>query len=211
MAPDPHLAPPRGDYFAADDYLRTDVAAGVARDRAGTRVLGLPEPFLHALDQTLAAECGPAAERVLKSAGRTWGRRLAERLDRELADYNGEPLTAAPVAHFQAALTSAFARLGWGLLALDFGHYDKGLIVAAVHDAPSAAPAEPLLAGALAGIFGHFAGRDLDCAPTGAAAEDEPRRFVLGLPERLGHVADAVRQGRTHDEVLTELAEVRVS
>ena len=38
MATDPHLAPPRGDYFAADDYLRTDVAAGVARDRAGTRV-----------------------------------------------------------------------------------------------------------------------------------------------------------------------------
>src|SRR5262245_40283691 len=124
---DSHFAPPpRGDYFA-DDNPHTDPAAGVARDRAGTRVLALPEELLRALDQTLAAECGPAAERVLKAAGRAWGRRYAERLERELGEYFGEPLAAAPVARFQAMLQSAFARLGWGLLSLDFRHYDQGL------------------------------------------------------------------------------------
>src|SRR5688500_11506654 len=101
---DSHPAPPpRGDYFAADDF-RTDLAAGVARDQAGTRVLALPEELLRALDQTLAAECGPAAERVLKAAGRAWGRSYAERLERELRDYFGEPLAAAPVARFQAVM-----------------------------------------------------------------------------------------------------------
>jgi hypothetical protein len=204
------LSPQRGDYFAADDFLRTDPAAGVARDRAGTRVVALPEEFLRGLDQTLAAECGPAAERVLKAAGRTWGRRFAERLSSELDEYLDEPLTAAPVAYFQATLQSAFARLGWGLLALDFGRFDQGLIVAEVRNAPPAAPAEPLLTGALAGLFGHFAGRELDCVPTLTAAEGGAHRFVIGLPERLGRVGDALHQGRTHDEVLAELAEVRV-
>src|SRR5262245_57604578 len=136
---EPHPEPPvRGDYFAEGDYLRTDPAAGVARDRAGTRLLALPEEFLDALDQTLAAECGPAADRWLKSCGRAWGRRLAERLDQELGDYFGEALAAAPLARFQAALRGAFRVLGWGVLTLDFRRYDKGLLVAEVRNAPPA-------------------------------------------------------------------------
>src|SRR5262245_33567396 len=131
---DSHPAPRlRGDYFAAD--ARTDLAAGVARDRAGTRVLALPEELLRALDQTLTAECGPAAERVLKAAGRAWGQSYAERLERELNEYFGEPLAAAPVARFQAVLCSALGRLGWGQLTLDFRSFDQGLIVAEVHNA----------------------------------------------------------------------------
>src|SRR5687768_9232538 len=134
---DPHPADPlrgyptaRGDYFADGDYVQTDPAAGVARDRAGARVLALPEAFLDALDHTLLAECGPAAERVLRAAGRDWGRRFAERLERELGEYRGEPPAAAPVARFAADLRAAFRQLGWGLLALDFGRFDRGLLVA---------------------------------------------------------------------------------
>jgi hypothetical protein len=201
-----HPAPPaRGDYFAADDYFGTDVAAGVARDRAGTRVVSLPEELLDGLHETLAAECGPAAERVLKSCGRAWGRRLAERLAHELGEYHNEPLAAAPVARFQAALHGAFCVLGWGVLALDFGRYDKGLLVAEVRNAP---PAGPLMAGALAGLFSHFAGRELDAAAT-PAADGEPRRFVIALPGRLERVADAIHTGRTHDEIVAELEDVR--
>jgi hypothetical protein len=207
--PDFALPPlPRGDYFAADDYLRTDLAAGTAQDRAGTRLLALSETFLHALDQTLAAECGPAAERVLKSAGRDWGRRWAERLERELDEYYGEPLAVGPVARFQAALASAFGRLGWGVLRLDFSRFNQGLIVAEVQKAPPTAPTETLLSAALAGLIGHFAGRELDCAAT--PSEDGLQRFVLALPERLERVADALHQRRAHDEVLKELADVRV-
>jgi hypothetical protein len=202
------VAPPRGDYFAEDEYLRTDMAAGVARNRAGARLLALPEPLLHALDQTLTAECGSAAERVLKSAGRVWGQRCAERLENELGEYFGEPLAAGPVARFQAALGSAFGRLGWGVLRLDFSRYDQGVIVAEVHNAPPAAPADALLAGALAGLFGHFAGLELDCVAT--PPEGRVHRFVLSLPERLERIGDALFQKRSHDEVLAELAEVRV-
>jgi hypothetical protein len=198
MEPDP--APPaRGNYFADDGFFQSDLAAGVTRDRAGTRVLALPEEFLAALDQTVADA------RVLHAAGRTWGRRLAERLERELSDYYGEPLAAAPLARFQAALSGLFRAFGWGVPTLDFGRYDTGLIVAEVRNAP---PADALLAGAMVGLFSHFAGRELDGAPLASAGD--VRRFVLALPERLACVADAVNDGRSADEVLAELEEFRV-
>jgi hypothetical protein len=38
----------------------------------------------------------------------------------------------------------------------------------------------------------------------------ERKWFVIGLPERLERVAGAAYRGRTHDEVLAELSEVRV-
>ncbi len=206
----PPIPPARGDYFADCDAPRTDLAAGVARDRAGTRTLALPEAFLDALDETLAGECGPAAERVLKAAGRSWGRRLAERLERELGEFRGEPPAAAPVARFAADLRAAFRQMGWGLLALDFSRFDRGLLVAEVHDPPPA-PGDALLAGALAGLFSHFAGQELDGVRTQAAAGGAPvSRFVIGLAERLGRAADAVHQGRPHADVLAELEEVRV-
>src|SRR5262245_52267497 len=106
--------PPRGDYFAAEPC--TDLADGVVRDPAGTRVLALTEDLLRTLDQTLEAECGPAAERVLKATGRAWGQSYAERLERELGEFFGEPPAAAPVARFQAVLRSALGRVGWGRL-----------------------------------------------------------------------------------------------
>jgi hypothetical protein len=205
---DYELPPPRGDYFAEDEYLRTDMAAGVANDRAGTRLLALPETLLSALDLTFAAECASSANRIVKNAGRAWGLRWGERLESELDEYFGEPFAGSPVARFQAALASALARLGWGVLRLDFSRYDQGVIVAEVQKAPTAGPTNTLLAGALAGLFTHFAGLDLDCAPT--AAESGLSRFVICLPERLERVSDALQRKRGHDEVLKELAEIRV-
>jgi hypothetical protein len=204
----PTPAPSRGDYFGDDDSTRTDVAAGVAVDRGGTRLVSLPEDFLAAIHQTLTAECGPAAGRVLKAAGRNWGRRMAERLSAELGEYRGAPLAEAPVARFQADLQSAFRRLGWGVLTLDFGKYDKGLLVAEVRHAPPSETAEAVLAGALGGLFSHFTGRDLDAV--GTPPRGDLRRFVIALPERLERAADALDRRRSHEEVVAVLEEIRV-
>jgi predicted hydrocarbon binding protein len=200
--------PPRlGDYFA-DDFTRTDVAAGVARDRAGTRLVGLPEDFLTAVHETLSAECGPAAGRVVKAAGHDWGRRLAERLSVELGEYRGEPLSDAPVARFQADLQSVFRQFGWGTLSFDFSKYDKGLLVVEVRHPPPGEATAAALAGALAGLFSHFTGRDLDATPT--PPRGEVRRFVIALPERLERAAEAIDRRRSYEEVLAVLEKIRV-
>jgi predicted hydrocarbon binding protein len=204
----PTPAPSRGDYFGDDNYTRTDAAAGVAVDRAGTRLVGLPEDFLAAVYQTLTAECGPAAGRVLKAVGREWGGRLAERLSAELGEYRGAPLAEAPVARFQADLQSAFRRLGWGVLTFDFGKYDKGLLVAEVRHAPQGETAEAVFAGVLGGLFSHFTGRELDAV--GTPPRGDLRRFVIALPERLERAADALDRRRSHEEVVAVLEEIRV-
>jgi predicted hydrocarbon binding protein len=206
---------PLGDYFADDEYVRTDVAAGITRDRAGTRLLGLADDFLTVLHQTLDAECGPAAERIMQDAGRAWGRDLAKRWTAELAEYRGEPLAETSVARFQTDLQSAFRQLGWGVLTLDFSRFDKGLLVAELRHAPQGQPADALLAGTLAGLLSHVAGRDLAAAATppvgGTPGEaGSLRRFVIALPERLEKVSDALHRRRPHGEILTELDRVRV-
>jgi hypothetical protein len=93
----------------------------------------------------------------------------------------------------------AFNHYGWGRLALDYRKYARGLLVAEVADGPSP---DALLAGLLAGLFSHFTGEDLDCISTG--------KFVIGLPGRLGRFAGAVAEGRSHDDIVRDLAATHV-
>jgi hypothetical protein len=189
----------RGDYFADDDYIRTDVAAGVACDRAGTRVIGLSDDLFTALQQTLAEECGP----VLKAAGYEWGDGWAKRLAEELGQFHGQALSDVAVARFEANLCSAFRCLGWGILSLDFGKYDKGLIIARVRDGLTGEAADALLAGALAGLFSHFTGQNLDAVATDP--QGDSRRFVLTLRERLNGITEGPELRLSHEDVVAKL------
>jgi hypothetical protein len=181
----------RGDYFAEGDYLATDVRTGVMRDRAGARMLALPEDFLTSLGRTAAS--------VRKAAGRGYGRRLAERLAEELEGYYGEPIAEYPLARLEGLLSELFSHHGWGRPRFDFSHYAVGVLVVGFDD-----PAEDeLLTGVLAGLFSHLAGEELDCLRTQEGTET---RFVLTLPQRLAAVAD---RAQTCEGVLRELETTR--
>jgi predicted hydrocarbon binding protein len=197
-----------GDYFADDEYVRTNGETGVTRDRAGTRLLALSEDFLVALRQAIDTEVGPGETRALDAAGHEWGRRFAERLTSELESHRGESLAASSMARFETDLQSAFRQLGWGVLSLDFNGYDKGVLIAEVRHAPAGGPADMLLAGALAGVLSQVAGRELAAAATSPVGD--LRRFVIALPERLEQVRDALHRRRPHDEVVKLLEGVRV-
>jgi predicted hydrocarbon binding protein len=196
--------------FAGPDALHADPQTGVTRNRAGARVLTLTREFLVGLAGALEAECGPTAEAVAKSCGRAWGRRYAARLERELGQCLGTPFADVPLAEFTDCLALAFNHHGWGLLALDYGRHDRGLIVAELRHAPPVGE-NGLLAGLLAGLFSHFAGLTLDCIPTQRPdGEAGAARFVIGLADRLNRFADAAAQGRPHDEIMAELEAMRL-
>jgi hypothetical protein len=201
----------RGDCFAdASDFIARD---GVLRDRGGVEVVAWPRELLGALHSTLLADCGQASASILREAGNTWGRSLAQRFSRDLIAYHGVGLRHQPTAQVQASLTTALARSGWGRVQFDFARHAQGLIEISVTNGPSTALSEPttptadhLLTGVLAGLFSELAGADLDCLQTGfEVAGVAPARFIVSLPERLTRVADVTRQGQPHENIVALL------
>ncbi|MBX7103191.1 MAG: hypothetical protein K1X57_03870 [Gemmataceae bacterium] len=209
--------PARGNYYAERDYLKTDVKRGVTRNRAGTRILTLTSDFLIGLRNALVFECGKAADAVMKTAGRKWGTNFAARTDKELGAFYGRPVAEFPLALFEASMVMAFSHHGFGKLKLDVSMYDKGLLVAIVENPiyfglveNPAGPSDALLAGIFAGIFSHFAGRELDCAQTQCQACGLPdSRFVISLKSRLGGVEAWLKDGKSHAEILAALAQTK--
>jgi predicted hydrocarbon binding protein len=205
------------NYFAEGRYVKTNVKTGVARNRAGTRILSLTSDFLIGLRNALIFECGKSADTVMKSAGRKWGKQFAERLDKELGDHYRRPQGDCPLAMFQASLGEAFSHHGFGKLTIDVSLHDKGLISCVVEnpvycglvDSPDQ-PTDSMLAGILAGLFSHYAGRELDCAQTqcqSCGAADS--RFVVTLPSRLEDVESWRNDGKSHVEIVAALAQTR--
>lgn len=190
----------RGDYFAEDRYLTADAAAGLLRDPAGTPMLVIPQAWLASLHQFLAAECGPVADQLLATVGRTWGQAFAMRFQRDLSEYYGAPIAEWPFARLETCIASALAAQGWGRAELDTSRFDQGVFTMTVQQPFTK---EPLLAGVLAGMFSALTGQDLDALATGRV--DGAATFVLALRERLARVT-----ATGHDAVQAELASIRV-
>ncbi|MFO0807429.1 MAG: hypothetical protein U0746_02265 [Gemmataceae bacterium] len=193
----------RGNYFDEIAYIEADVSAGTLRTRGGTRVVALTSEFLHAMSSSLATECGPAAGRVLKAAGRAWGKRFAAQIEGVLGDYEAMPLREVSFGEFAGRLAAAFSHHGFGILTLDTAHTGIGVLTATITGSPE--PPE-LLAGFVAGVLSHFSGEDLDAMPTQLTPM---LKLAVTLPSRLDRVADAVHRGLSHEEVLAALTESR--
>ncbi|MBL8794010.1 MAG: 4-vinyl reductase [Planctomycetia bacterium] len=206
----------RGNFFAESTYLKTDIAKGTTRNRAGTRIVCLTADFLHGLRRAVGDECGPAAELVFKSCGKKWGALFAKRFEQEMSEFYGKPLQDFMLALFQACLTELFSHHGWGKPNLDLSRHDRGLIVVEVKDAiyaelvgQSDQPVDTLLAGIFAGFFSYLSGQDLDCVQTTCkACGADASRFVLALAARLAPVPAWVQNGKGHEEILGQLAAV---
>jgi hypothetical protein len=192
--------PERSDYFAEDRYLTADAANGLLRDPAGTHMLVIPQAWLASLHEYLAAECGPVADQLLATVGRTWGQAFATRFQRELSEYYGAPLAEWPFARLETCIASALAAQGWGRAELDTSRFDQGVFTMTVRQPLTK---EPLLAGVLGGMFSALTGQDLEALATGRA--NGAATFVLALRERLARVT-----ANGHDAVLAELATISV-
>jgi predicted hydrocarbon binding protein len=207
-----------GNFYAEGMYCHTDVRRGVTRTRTGTRLVALTSDFLAGFRRAVVDECGPAADTVFRSCGRKWGGFLASRFDADMTQFHGRPVRELSMAKLQACVADLFSHHGWGRVELDLGRHEQGLVVVTISDpvfasltGPSDRPVEALTAGVLAGFFSALFGQDLDCAQTGCKARGEPAaRFVVGLAPRLAGVRGWVEGGKTHDQVVAELATVRV-
>lgn len=200
-------------YYARPGYFTTDLARGMIRTPTGARICVVTEDFLRGFRAAVRFECGKATDRVFKKCGVRWGAAFAARFERELSDHFGVPAKELSAGLVQNCLDEAFRHHGWGRVVLDLTAYDWGVVQVTVHDPVMAAvvgqsdrPADSLTAGFLAGVFGYFAGTELDCQQTecptrGAAAA----RFVVGGPVRLKPVPGWVADGTPHAAVVARL------
>lgn len=209
-----HDLPPRGNYFAEHAYLTQNLERGTLQNRAGARLIAFTDEAMLATLNTLERELGDRARTVIKAMGLDWGRRAAEQFSLELEVHYGRPLSKLPLAQFVADLTEAFRRHGWGKFTFDVSRYTQGLLIVEVTDPfiggcvkPAQAPVDGLLAAFLAGMLSHFAGVELDGVQTHFPGDGHRvSRFILTTPVRVATAETLVADGRTHEQVIDELA-----
>jgi predicted hydrocarbon binding protein len=207
-----------GNFYAEGLYCETDVRRGVTRARNGTRLCCLTTDFLLGFRRAIIDECGPAADLVFHSCGKKWGAFAARRFDQDMQDFAGKPLREFTMAEFQSCLADLFSHHGWGVVRLDLSHHDQGLIVVTVSDpifaslsGPSEKPVDSLMAGVLGGFFATLFEQDLDCVQTSCRARgDQESRFVIGLAARLAGVPNLLAAGKSHAQIMKELANIRL-
>lgn len=162
------------NYYVERLYMSANVETGVLTNRSGRRMLALTNDFLLGLHRALAKECGDKVDEVLYRCGRKWGRNFGKGLADAWAEFYQCGFHEMPLAFFQSLLVQEFACNGWGILSVDYTHYQRGVIrleldgaiMSEITSETVTYPIDNLTAGILAGMFSIFVARELDCIQT---------------------------------------------
>ena len=183
--------------------MTANVETGVLVNRSGRRMIALTNDFLLGLHRALEKECGDRVEAVLYHCGRKWGRNFGKGLEDAWSEFYAMPVKDFPLAFFQSLVIQEFGHNGWGVLAIDYYHFDRGVIdlslegaiMADITDGKLSYPADILTAGIIAGMFTlsqkmstasnrKVKRMDLAAVDFCFPIQSESTRFVLGKPVR---------------------------
>jgi photoactive yellow protein len=183
--------------LALSTELRADAARGRLEDAAGLPVMLAGEDFWRALDALWRH--APATQRrdALHRAGRDWGLRHAQRVERLVQTSHGLTLREAELQLSLECLSGSLGTLGLGSFDVQFEHRRSGLLIVDHRDSPFPSllgdregACCDLLSGLHAGFLSHLSGRilagtELRCAHTPGPSSKEPCRFAVGTEARL--------------------------
>jgi predicted hydrocarbon binding protein len=196
--PDPTSPAAALDRLFDPRAFRTDAAAGLVTDPAGSRVIYAPHEFTRALHHILLKEKSGVWRDALARTGRACGRDLALGLDRESTRLGLPALAELPLETCLGFLERSFAAHGWGVLKVDLADApDHGLVTAHLTHSFFAEVladtndfADPFPAGLLQGFFEFISGEELGCIEIACVRRGAPRcTFVITATERLATVA----------------------
>lgn len=202
----PSPAPTQGE-LAPDE-----ASLGVLRDALARRFASTPASFFVSLRATLERLAPESWPLFANEWGVQLGRRIAIDLEASAIESGAAGLGGLSMAELSDEVARWFAERGFGALRLDYGRAREGVVLATIERsilAESARPArkrEPgdgasdlachLLAGALAGVMSHVAGRRLGAREVSCrAAGHESCTIVLTAEERLAGIDRALDQG----------------
>jgi uncharacterized protein len=186
----------KGNVYARPDWFATDVTKGVTRTPDGERICALSSDFLLGFRDAIVYECGPAADTVLRGAGRRWGGQFVHRLDRSAKEHHLAPLRELQRGIQMTILADAFATHGWGKIKVFWDRWPEYLGVEIENSIypdliiQADTPSDPLFAGFVRAVFEYLLETQLDCVQTDCPTRDATAsRFVLASPARTADIA----------------------
>ncbi|MEM1416480.1 MAG: V4R domain-containing protein [Myxococcota bacterium] len=202
------------NHYRPESYFSLNVKNGVMRAPTGQRMLTMPEDFLTGLHAGLEDETGQAAPVILYTVGKFWGRQFAKNHAQEIRSFYKKDAEELPTAFYLHVLRRAWGLYGWGHLDLSFEHQEHGFIEAIVDGALYSdavgnvgRTTDHLVAGALASITSHIAGRDLECVEVACKSQGDAQcRFLVGMSQRVDTVSQWVQQKRSASEILASVS-----
>ena len=201
------------NYYATDAYVKGDFEAGLLEDRAGSRLLALPDTFLQGIYAGIEEELGEASHQVLFSCGQWWGKNFFRRFSQGLSNYHQKPFIELEMVEFLQSLKQCWKTHGWGSIELDMQYRDSGFIVvrtsqssfakaARNHDRPNCS----VEAGFLSAFFSQLSGEAVHCVQTTCESMGVPfNTFIVGNEERLKPAEAGVKEGESHTAIVLRL------
>lgn len=179
-------------------------------DLPGNSLIALTRASLVNLRTSLFRDVGPQAAAHLQEAGFAGGEALYNAFNAWLAQRGNGATTPEniPMEMFTPLATLFFREAGWG--AIEVGSVSPRVAAVDSFDWSEADPSQPLefpgcyyTSGVFADFFGRIAGASLavmevECRSMGG----ERCRFLLGSPEVLGAIYDAMSQGVSYEDSL---------
>ncbi len=171
--------------------------------------VGIGRGALHALRNTLQQELGEQAAARLQQAGHAAGADVYACFIRWLKSSTGvDDPGAIDADQLGSVLADFFQALGWGRITVDrIGSgglaFDAADWAEADPQANGLLPSCHLSAGLLAGFMGCLAQREIAVMEVECRSASHPRcRFLLGRPEALEAVYQAMSEGRDYSSVI---------
>jgi hypothetical protein len=203
----------KGNYFAPDAYIQSDIEFGLLENRQGARLIALPEVMLQGIYQGIEQELGPAMGVVLFNCGRWWGKNFYRRFAEEVSDYYEKPLAQMEMIEFLQCWKQCWKTHGWGTIDLDMSYYQQGFMVAQVKNSAFAQmglsfkrPMCFVEAGILSAFFSQLTGENLHCVQTACESLGaEYNYFILGLSKRLKPAEAWVEEQQDHETIMKRL------
>jgi predicted hydrocarbon binding protein len=182
------------DRFFDEAGFSYDLTAGTVKNPLHTRIVYVSSDLMRGIYQALHEETAEAWKIIFKNCGRTWGKRVAQKLDRDLAQVGKGSQADLPLEAYVAFIEQYFRAHGWGVLQLDLAdaathglvtaRLTRSYFVEVLNDVDD--HVDPLLAGILAGFFEHISGADLSCIEIACARRGAPHcAFAVTAPARL--------------------------
>lgn len=182
------------DQFFEEDGLSYDLTAGTVKNGAARRIIYVSSDLMRGIYQALHEETADAWKIIFQNCGRTWGKRVAATIDKELISGGRSSQADLPLQGYVKFIEAYFYQHGWGSLNIDLSNAaNHGLVsatlknsyfVEVLHDVDDFV--DSLLAGILQGFLEHVSGAQLGCTEIGCARRGAPEcTFVVTDQTRL--------------------------